>query len=594
MEFMQLPGISRRSVSSERRGNSLVTGRCLRSALMLGAAFAVISKPADAQRAPWFPRAEPRATSGAYGATPVRTASRKPRHHRGDEAKKTQPSAKGPHLIVVSIGEQRVSLFGDGALVARSAVSTGMRGHPTPEGVFSVIQKDRYHRSNIYSSAPMPFMQRITWSGVALHAGVLPGYPASHGCIRLTYEFATMLWRTTQIGARVIVTRHGVEPVEIAHPNLFVPKAKSDEPPLASDPPVKASDLGIRLRFADASDSSLARDAGSSLAGAAAAQTETPDPSDALVTATGAEQHGDQSDAPSTGEAQQTTAQPAQTTEPAVEPAASTASDSAEPPKPVDTAAPVDAPKTTEPPAVVPVKSTEAPVLEPAATGSTNPPANDTAPAQPAELPKTAEPPTASEPLNVAEPPKPDETPKAAEAPKPTADPVELMEAAKAEFAAMSIAVEPPRKKEQVSVLVSRKEGRLFVRQNFLPLFSVPVTIRSSERGLGTHVFTAMEPIADGSAMRWTVVTISGQHAAKAEPAERRGRKSRRARDEEAKPAVHEPESTAAQALDRIEMPKDAAARVSELLVPGFALIVSDHGVSGETNDGTDFIILTR
>jgi hypothetical protein len=103
---------------------------------------------------------------------------RKPKG-RGDETRKSEHAPKGPLLIVVSIGEQRVSLFGDGAVVARGPVSTGMRGHPTPEGVFSVIQKSRYHQSNIYSGAPMPFMQRITWSGVAMHAGVLPGYPAS-------------------------------------------------------------------------------------------------------------------------------------------------------------------------------------------------------------------------------------------------------------------------------------------------------------------------------------------------------------------------------------------------------------------------------
>ena len=92
------------------------------------------------------------------------------------------------HLIVVSIPKQRISVYGAGGFTAQSAVSTGTAGFPTPTGVFSVIQKNRYHRSNIYSGAPMPFMQRITWSGVAMHAGVLPGYPASHGCIRLTHN----------------------------------------------------------------------------------------------------------------------------------------------------------------------------------------------------------------------------------------------------------------------------------------------------------------------------------------------------------------------------------------------------------------------
>jgi lipoprotein-anchoring transpeptidase ErfK/SrfK len=105
---------------------------------------------------------------------------------------------QGPLQIIISIADQRVSLYDNGALIARSSVSTGTQCHPTPLGVFSVISKQRWHRSNLYSAAPMPYMQRITWSGIALHAGVLPGYPASHGCIRLTNGFATRPWHLTK------------------------------------------------------------------------------------------------------------------------------------------------------------------------------------------------------------------------------------------------------------------------------------------------------------------------------------------------------------------------------------------------------------
>src|SRR5690242_17135760 len=94
-------------------------------------------------------------------------------------------------------------------------------------GVFSVIQKQKYHQSNIYSGAPMPYMQRITWSGIALHAGILPGYPASHGCIRLTNDFAIRLWHLTKRGARVIIARQDVAPVEITNPHLFVSNPKT-------------------------------------------------------------------------------------------------------------------------------------------------------------------------------------------------------------------------------------------------------------------------------------------------------------------------------------------------------------------------------
>jgi hypothetical protein len=109
-------------------------------------------------------------------------------------------------------------------------------------GVFSIIEKDRYHHSNIYSNAPMPYMQRITWSGVALHEGVLPGYPASHGCIRMSQDFAKKLWPVTDLGVRVIVTRSELAPADFAHPKLFVPKPKP-EPQVATNGPTDGRDL---------------------------------------------------------------------------------------------------------------------------------------------------------------------------------------------------------------------------------------------------------------------------------------------------------------------------------------------------------------
>src|SRR5260221_5440664 len=157
---------------------------------------------------------------------PIRPRKSKP--ERFDEPKEVanKPNdkpLKGPYHIVVSINAQRVSLYGADGLIRTSGISTGMRDHPTPMGVFTVIGKERFHRSNIYSNAPMPFMQRITWSGVALHEGVLPGYPASHGCIRLKGDFAVFMWGTTKIGSRVIVTEDEPAPVSISSPKLFTP-----------------------------------------------------------------------------------------------------------------------------------------------------------------------------------------------------------------------------------------------------------------------------------------------------------------------------------------------------------------------------------
>jgi hypothetical protein len=181
---------------------------------------------------------------------------------------------------------------------------------------------------------------------------------------------------------------------------------------------------------------------------------------------------------------------------------------------------------------------------------------------------------------------------KAAEVSK-TVDPAEVVGRAKDAFNALAMRLERPRPKEQVSAFVSRTEGRLFVRQNFMPLFSVPVTIRRPAESLGTHVFTAMEE-KDPGAMRWTVVSIRGP-ARSEEHEEVRGRPHRRHDGGAAQPAMHGPSGPApAAALDRIDMPKEVADRISQLVIPGFTLIVSDHPMSGETEEGTDFIVLTR
>src|SRR5260221_6110066 len=134
-----------------------------------------------------------------------------------------------------------------------------MKGHPTPMGVFSVIQKQRLHHSNIYSGAPMPYMQRITWSGIAIHAGVLPGYPASHGCIRMPMAFAVKMWNWTKMGARVIVTPGEMTPANFSHPLLVAQKVvpqpeiadepKTDVPAVKTD---KGADAGAAIKSADA------------------------------------------------------------------------------------------------------------------------------------------------------------------------------------------------------------------------------------------------------------------------------------------------------------------------------------------------------
>src|SRR3954462_9305043 len=157
---------------------------------------------------------------------------------------------QGPLVIVVSIDRQKVTIYDSNGAFAESPVSTGMKGHSTPMGVFSVIQKHKLHHSNIYSGAPMPYMQRITWSGVAMHAGVLPGYPASHGCIRMPMAFAQKMWNWTKMGARVIVTPGDITPARFSHPLLVAQKMV----PVAGEAPQVDAPLGVKSdKGADAS-----------------------------------------------------------------------------------------------------------------------------------------------------------------------------------------------------------------------------------------------------------------------------------------------------------------------------------------------------
>lgn len=160
---------------------------------------------------------------------PRKKLHRKTKRHDSSSARQGTPA--GPLHIIVSVARQKVTVFSKGVRIAEAPVSTGVPGHPTPMGIFSVISKARYHESNIYSGAPMPYMQRITWSGIAMHQGPLPGRPASHGCIRLPAAFAVKLWGLSKVGARVIVTRDDAVPTPIDHARLFQPKSREGVPP---------------------------------------------------------------------------------------------------------------------------------------------------------------------------------------------------------------------------------------------------------------------------------------------------------------------------------------------------------------------------
>lgn len=427
------------------------------------------------------------------------------------------PPTKGPLMVVVSLSKQQLTVYDQGVPLVHSKVSTGSRGHETPTGVFSVIQKSRWHRSNLYSDAPMPFMQRITWSGVALHAGVLPGYPASHGCIRMPEDFAIRLWRTTQMGARVIVAQGEVVPAEIAHSALFVKKAAPAVlPPVAGTevvPPVSAAEASSLRPSLDAAPPARAGNA------------------EIRVAEVSVVRPGQSADA-------------AGVSAPAAGASTVTSATSMMREMPVPREAPIlAAPQPTQPSTLA---QTE---LPPAVT----PPSGTLTPSQPSPV-----------------------------SPAPAATP------------------ERPLRPGPVSVFISRKERKLYVRKGFAPLFDVPVTIKDADQPIGTHVFTALAQEPDGEMFRWNVVTVpdavrGDRRAETAAPLVHYAARRKHA-DKETMIDAPPPPSTekAKAALDRVEMPADAVQRISELMSPGASLIISDEGLGPETGQETDFVVLTH
>jgi len=162
-------------------------------------------------------------------------------------------------MAIVSIKSQHVTIYDADGWILRAPVSSGTKGRETPSGIFSVFQKDAEHYSNLYEDGYMPHMQRLTWSGIALHGGPLPGYPASHGCVRMPFTFAARLFDATRLGMRVIVAPADTAPVEIAHPNLL--HSKSEASALAAARLAEAADAARKADEARLAAVGAAREA---------------------------------------------------------------------------------------------------------------------------------------------------------------------------------------------------------------------------------------------------------------------------------------------------------------------------------------------
>ncbi|MBL8250566.1 MAG: L,D-transpeptidase, partial [Candidatus Competibacter sp.] len=214
-----------------KRWNLLGLARsfALASALILTGGCGTFSGPGQPHQARSAPHHAPIASNAAghpTAAAPTPTApdvrdaaTLKP----GEFTWHPERAPSGPVVIIVSIPEQRAYVYRNGVRIGASTVSTGKPGHDTPTGVFSVLEKDQKHVSSTYEGAAMPYMERLTWDGIALHAGKLPGYPASHGCVRLPLEFSRKLYGVTHAGTHVVIADAHSAPAEIVHPGLAAP-----------------------------------------------------------------------------------------------------------------------------------------------------------------------------------------------------------------------------------------------------------------------------------------------------------------------------------------------------------------------------------
>jgi lipoprotein-anchoring transpeptidase ErfK/SrfK len=558
----------------------------------LGTVGALAAAPAAAQL--YYRDSEP----GYYNqqqqiAPPPRRQQRVRKPSKKEIIKDTAVHPQMPLIINVSIARQRVRIYDANGLFAEGPVSTGMAGHGTPMGVFSVIQKDRYHHSNIYSGAPMPYMQRITWGGVALHAGVLPGYPASHGCIRMPESFAVKMWGWTKMGARVIVSPGELSPASFEHPLLPAMKVMPQpqisaltDTPLASKVDKGAADIKpIETRLELRStvghgdeaprDQTRAADASGNAPTNKATMSDAPPARDAVTAVDNAK--ADKAEGAPSSAADTVGKVVAEAGDSAKNDAAATSG-------PADVAA---APESKPDQAATPVKS-EAAKSEPAKSET---PKLDTAGTdKPAEAPKRD---ATSQDAAKADSAKP--------ADKPGKSANDAAADARKDQTRLSGSDKPPkpdarRREGQLAVFISRKDSKLYVRQNFAPAWEIPVTIAPSDRPLGTHVFTAVVDKTDTNLLHWSVITVPlSARAAMRDSDEPRHsrRKGKQAPIVVARPAAPVPDSPA-EALDRITIPADAMARIGEAMASGGSIIISDQGINqGETGEYTDFIIRT-
>ena len=519
-----------------------------------------------------------------------------------------------PVMAIVGVKDQRISLYDAQGNVMRSKVSSGSTGYETPPGTYSILQKNKEHYSNLYDDAAMPFMQRLTWSGVALHEGVLPGYPASHGCVRMPNGYAEQIFPITKIGMRVIIARDSVAPVEVEHPVLL------------KQPAVLAQAVVTRTAYEEPSDDdAYPKPFLADLRNWPERQTEL----DALLAAAAekaseaemrkAPIEGLKSDVAGAMKMRAAAAKSLRHAEQArrvADDKVATANRALEYAKAPDRLKPWEAAKAKADAAVltaterlnsaerdVPVGANER-QLERAERAARAAERNlrsavanaaradrDLASAKlPARYKKQEDALAKATAAAAALMPKfneANERLKAADAELKDAND-DLAKATAAMDAAIAEATDAKRKTLPISLFISRKTQRLYLRQGHEPILDIPVAIADPEMPIGTHVYTAVDYKDTPNELRWTAVSLDrrpGREVAELSS------KSRQRDAGAAEPYVTD-QARALSALDRITIPPEIIARVSPAMWPGSSLIVSDEPAHKETNQATDFIVI--
>ena len=429
-----------------------------------------------------------------------------PSHHAQQEWSASEDTRTPGEAVmaIVSLQRQQITIYDTKGWILRAPVSTGQKGRETPAGIFSVLGKEAEHYSNLYDDAFMPHMQRLTWSGIALHGGMLPGHPASHGCIRLPYEFAGRLFDVTKVGMRVIIAPGDAAPVTIAQPVLFPPTTSANAEAAAKAAAAAADEAASKVDQARLAAATATREAARSSV-TMRVQDNQKRKAEAKVAA------AERAVASASSDEDREAAKDAQT-------------------KAVAALADIEAQFAT-------------------AKEQAQVKLDAVAPARQAVVAADADARAAAE---------------------------------KARQLAHDL--------EPVSVFISRKTQRLYLRQAFQPVLDVPITIRDPDRPIGTHIFTAMDRTGDNGGIEWTVVSLQHGQAerAVAEHTAPGGSAGGQQNVQLASTDQNSPEA----ALDRIVIPPETAERIAAMISPRSSVIISDEGLSSETGRHTDFVVL--